>query len=228
MDIQTKLENNNINSIKLFQLIKSHKYSVVEEFIKDNPNFNYNIQENKVYFLEYVILFGRIKILSLLLKLNIQLDIRDENNHNILYTVIKFNQMEIFKLILEKDKKSIGQPILSMIDDDYNIPIFYAVEFESIEAIKTILSYSKNILHINKEGNNILHLCILKNNIDILKLLLTYISNINIQNKAGETILHIAIKNKYIEIINFLLEKNIDFNIQTKIGFTILHYICTI
>jgi ankyrin repeat protein len=86
------------------------------------------------------------------------------------FTTPVSKSIPIYLKLQEKDKKNIGQPLLTMIDDEYNTPLFYAVEFENIEALNIILSYSKNIFHMNKEGNTVIHIAVIINNIETSKM----------------------------------------------------------
>ena len=66
----------------------------------------------------------------------IRLDILDSDNKNILFKPIKFNNIELIKLILKYDKQNIGISILEKKDGSgYNV-LFYCCIYNNFEAFK--------------------------------------------------------------------------------------------
>jgi ankyrin repeat protein len=178
-------------------------------------------------------MFNQLDIIVLLLGKNIRLDIKDEQNRSILYSVIKFSYVPILKILLEKDKEIIGKSILEIRDNEENIPLFYAIKFLNKEAINIISNYQNNFYSKNSDGENALHLAVKTNDLEIFKLILGKITDINIKKNNGETCLHLAIKHRTYDIIKYILSeyvnkpnKNINLNLtESKYNFSPLHYI---
>jgi len=227
IDIDNNINNDNDIKLKIFTLIKNHKYDDLHKFILNNKTFDFNIQDiNQMYLLEYLIIFGKIDLIKNLLNYDLRIDIKDDSNRSILYSAIKFNHIDIIELLLLKNNTIIGKNILDIKDNDGNFPLIYAISFQNIDIIKLILKYSSNILNKNNNGDTILHYALNTNNIEIMKLIFNSVNNINIQNEKGETVLHLAIKNKNLDIIKFILNNDtIDLNIKNKLGLSILHYV---
>ena len=139
------INNNNIMIKKIFDLIKEKKWDALEIFIKSNKNFDYNIKDsNNTYLLEYIIIFNKINILKILIKYEINIDIVTENQKSILFDVIKFSYIDILTILCEYNKKSIGNNILEIKDNDGNIAIFYAIKIHNIDCINILLNYHEN------------------------------------------------------------------------------------
>ena len=229
-DFNKELDKIHTLTNKIFQLIKLQDWNNLSSLIKSN-DIDYNIKDNSnTWLLEYLIIFNQIDIIKLILTKNIRLDITDEQNKSILYSVIKFSYLPVLELLLETDKKIIGKSILEIKDNEENIPLFYAIKFFNIDAIKIILKYQTNFYIKNSEGENGLHLAIKSLSLDIFKLILTKITDINIKKNNGENCLHLAIKYKCYDILKFMLseyvDKNLNLNsVESKYNFSPLHYV---
>ena len=229
LNINDELDNNNKIIIKIFNLIKLQDWNSLKNIIEHN-DIDYNIKDpSGMYLLEYLIIFNKIDIITLLFDKNIRIDILDEHKRSILYSVIKFSYIDILKLLLDKNKELIGINILEIKDNTEDIALFYAIRLSNMECIKIILDYTRNINIRNKDGDNALHIAVKLLNTDVFKLINTKINDINQKNNNGETILHLIIIYKCFDMLEYVLKtyKNINFNIIDYIyNFTILHYIC--
>lgn len=219
--------------LKIFEYIKSEKWELLENIIKDNKNVDYNVKDNSnTYILEYVIIFNKINIVKLLLSYeNIRIDIIDDNNRSILYNIIKFGYIDILKLFIEKNKKIIGINIFELKDKLGNIALFYAISFNNLEMIKLIIKEMNTLYIKNNTGENCLHIAIKTQNINTFKLIFKHINNLNFKNDDGESCLHIMIKYKCYDIIKYILnDDNINMvninEIDNKYNHTPLHKIC--
>ena len=85
------IESNNKYNIQIFQYVKAEQWDLLLDFILKN-NIDYSIRDNSnIYLLEYAINFNKIEIIKALLSKDIRIDILDENNRSLLYTIIKFS-----------------------------------------------------------------------------------------------------------------------------------------
>jgi ankyrin repeat protein len=230
INFNKEINDNNKLIIKIFNLIKLQDWINLTNIIKNN-DFDYNIRDTSgIYLLEYLILFNQIDIIKILFNKNLRIDITDDNNRSIIYNIIKFSYIPILKLFLDKNKTDIGNNILDIYDNDYNIPLFYAIKFYNIEAIKLILNYTTNFYMKNNDGENALHLAIKSQNLEIFKIIFEKNNKLDLKNKNGETSLHLIIKYKCYDIFEYLLDTSIDIieiinMVEYKYNFTILHYI---
>ncbi len=231
-DLNKELDNNNKTIIKIFNLIKLQDWKNLEKLIKEN-NIDYNIKDTSgIYLLEYALLFNQKEIIRLLISKDTRIDITIDNDRSILYNVIKFSYLDILKLLLEKNTKNIGKSILDIKDRDEDIPLFYAIKFFNIEALKLIIQYTDNFFIKNKEGLNALHLSIQSQNLEIFKLIYEKNNQIKNRNNKGENSLHLIIKYKCYDMLQHILStlnKNIVLEslnmVEFKYNFSCLHYI---
>lgn len=87
----------------------------------------------------------------------------------------------------------------------------------------------KTVPMSDEDGDGILHLAVLANNIDVVKMLLaspkkqTFINSIN---HNGQTPLHLAVLTNQIEMVECLMSNNADVSIRDSKGNTAIHMIC--
>lgn len=214
---------------KIFNLIKLQDWKNLSILIEKN-DIDYNIKDNtNTWLLEYLIIFNLPSVIKILITKNVRLDIKDENNRSILYSVIKFSYIPILTMLLDQDKKTIGKSILEISDTENNIPLFYAIKFLNIEIINIILNYQTNYYFKNSDGENALHLATRYGDLNIFIKILQKIPDINIKKTNGESCLHIGIKYRCYEILKYILknyEKILNYNsTESKYNFTPLHYL---
>jgi ankyrin repeat protein len=213
----------------LFELIKDHKYDKFNDILENDTNnmIDVNIRDNhNNYLLTYAIIYNNKSLVSILLKKGAQIDITDNDDRSILYIAIKFDFIDIIKILLEHNKSNVGISILDIRDKNMNIPLHYAIAFSNMKAIKLLIEYGSNINITDKYGNNSVHLGVYSRNYDIADLLLSYTSEINARTNTGESVLHIACNLQLYDIAKLILSKpNININIQDyEHEFTPLHY----
>jgi hypothetical protein len=233
INFSDEIDNQNKLIISIFNNIKLQDWDNLKDIIKYN-NIDYNIKDNSgIYLLEYLILFNKIDIIEIILNKNIRVDVVIENGKSILYTILKFSYIDILKLFIQVNKKNISKNIFEIVDDDKNIPLFYAINFNNLECIKLVLENMSSFSFRNKMGENSLFLSIRSKNIDIFQLVYNkYSFNIlTLKNINEENIFHIIIESKAYNIFNFLID-NIDKHIIVSLlnsvnynNLSILHYI---
>ena len=65
-------------NIKIFDILKSHKYNDVINIIKKNENININIRDNtNSYLIQYAVLVNNIELVNFLISKSCKLDIYD-------------------------------------------------------------------------------------------------------------------------------------------------------
>ena len=207
INFNDEIDNQNKLITSIFNNIKLQDWNSLFDIIKYN-NIDYNIKDNSgIYLLEYLILFNKIDIIEVILNKNIRIDITIENGKSIVYTILKFSYVDILKLFININKKNISKNIFEIVDDDNDIPLFYAIKFNNIECIQLVIENMISYLFKNKMNENALFLAIRSKNIEIFKIIFNKISfNLSTKNINGENIFHIIIENKTYDIFNLLLE----------------------
>jgi len=210
----------------LFQLIKEHKWDDLMKFLKETDEIDVNIKDkNNNYLVNYAVMFNNKSILSLLIHRGARLDVTDSDGRSILYIPIKFNFIDILKLLLDFNESTIGISLIDMQDYNKNIPLHYAILLKNLEFANILLDYGSNPNTTDKNGNNSLILAIYSRSIKLCTLFINHGVNINAKTNNGETALHIACNLQQIKIINLLLNYNIQINAQDYDNeFATLHY----
>jgi len=207
-NLNNEIDNQNKLITNIFNNIKLQDWETLMDIIQNN-NIDYNIKDNSgIYLLEYLIIFNKIDIIKLLLDKKINIDITIENNKSILYIVLKFSYIDILKLFIDYNKNSVCKNIFEIVDDNFDIPLFYAIQFNNIESINLIIDNMTSFLFKNKFGENALFLAVKTKNLDIFKIIFTKLSfnMLNIKNNNGENIFHIIIQNKSYDIFKFIFD----------------------
>lgn len=219
--MEKKLENNN-----LFKLINEKKYDKLIDYIKNNPEVDINISDQfGNYFIEYVINSYDINLINEIFKKEIYLDVIDSNGTTLLYNLIKFNKIEILKLIIEKQNNSIGISLIDKKDIRGRTALHYCVIFNNPEIFKFLLENEGDPFVTNNNGDNLFFYCLKYNKNELLIDLLKKFNAVNIKNSEGENLLQSAISSKNKAIIEYLFKNtNVNLNNKTKeYGITALH-----
>lgn len=212
-------------SSQIFILIKENNFKNLEELINNNNNINLDIHdENYNYVIHYLINFNQEKLIKLLLKKGIRLDILDIDGRNILYYPIKYDYTNILDLLLDYNKKNIGISIIDIKDIFGNTALHYAVILNNINIVKKLISFGSDSLITNNEDENVLQIGIKYNRNEILEYLIENSISLNFVSSTGESFLQIAISFQNNYIINLILKKKCFVNNQEKeYGISALH-----
>ena len=205
------------NSIHLFELIDDGKYDEFIDFIENTntEHIDLNIKNrHNNYIIQLAIVQNNIKILKKILDHNIRLDILDENGHSILYYPVKFNYVDIIKILIEYDKRNLGISIINIHDKMGNTALHYCILFNNVTIFNLLLNANGDINATNNELYNSLHMAVYKKNKQFVDLIITKTKNINHKTKSGETALHISVNLQLFEIVKILLENKADPNIR--------------
>lgn len=174
--------------------------------------------------------------LKMLLNSNkpLHINLRTNQGRTALHWSVISNSYDVFKILINLDKCQ-----LDVIDNFGKTPLHYSINknikfekmllkfgakydimdnfgfypidlaFQINNNKKVSLLIDKNPKFINNNGNTILHLSVLNNNLQICKYIFkNNYANIYISNNKGESALDIAFKNKFNNIIKLLLADN--------------------
>ena len=208
----------NLNN-KIFELVKNHKWGEITEIIKNNKDIDLNIRDdNYNYLIQYLVIYNKVDLVVFLLKYDIKLDIKDSDGRTILYFPIKFNYLEMFKLLILSDKEIIGMSIIDNKDMNGYTPIHYSIIFENYEMFKLLLDAGSDLETIDNFGNTALFIAIIYNRIIFVEHMIKLKVNLNHINKEGETPIIVALLKKKEKICELLLKTNLNLNIYELVN----------
>ncbi len=209
----------------LFELIKSHQTEEliiqIDSIRENDPEFDFFLRDKtNNYLLNYSVLYNNIKITDKLLENNYSLDIFDADGYTILHYPIKYNYFDMIKLLLEKNKNSIGVSILELKDLHDFHPLLYCIKYNNYESLNYFISNGANTSYLDNRSNNLIQQIFYynyhieqKNKNNLLKKLISDKKiNINHKNKYGLTVLHYSVYHNNYELTELLLENGADPN----------------
>ena len=204
------------NNIILFDYVKNHKWDKFVDLLKKDESIDINIRDSNFnYLIQYAIMFNKKDITTLLINKGCKLDIIDADGRSILFNPIKFNYIDILKLLLYFNNSVIGVSLIDIQDNTGNTALHYSIIFDNMKAFKLLVESESNILIKDNNSDDSLHLAVLYKRLEILKEILKIKNlNINSTNENKETALHYACNYNLNEIANLLIKANIDVNIQ--------------
>jgi ankyrin repeat protein len=141
-------------------------------------------------------------------------------NYNYSKNIIKYNKIEIIKLLLNIIN------INDQVFDGYSI-IYWCIYYNNQVLFKYLLTCSDlDISKYDRYKCSPLYWISYRNNIELLKIL--HISdikiNVNIANEFNVVPLHWAVINNNLEMVKLLIEMGADVNITNKLNSTSLYY----
>lgn len=224
--MQDTISNHDSVMIKLFNLIRNHKWDTFMDEIRNNDDIDINTTDStEHYFLTYAVKYNKLDVVRALLNKGVNYDIVDKLGRSIIYIAIEYNYVDIVLELLQHSENAIGIMIVNIIDKNGNIPLHYAIKNGNIDLIQMLMQYNSNPYTTDKNGHNSLHLAVLTNSVPIVTLIINQMSNLNLKNNNGETALHLALNYRHNNIAKILLDKNADPNIPDNDNeFTPLHY----
>jgi ankyrin repeat protein len=202
----------NYNKI-IFELLSLQKWDTIEEILVKHK-IDPDIRDSAGNYLIHMFIYNnQIKLLKLLLQLEPRLDILDPDGKQICYLPIRYNQIEILKLLLEYNKINYGIDITNFRDGYQQSPLFYAIKFNSNNALKLLLDNGSRIDITDKNKNTSLHIACLNDKEESVKLLVSYYPEMKLYiNSNKQTALHSAIIGNNIRIIKNLLYDDLNEN----------------
>lgn len=211
----------------LFIKLRNNKIDSVIKYISDNSDLDYNIKDDAgTYLIFYIITTNNVTLLDKILQTNIKIDVYDSDGRTILYAPIKYGFTNVVETLLKYSENTVGIPIQSIMDDNSNIALHYAIMFKNIECFNLLAPIS-NCASVDKNGNNALHHATMTRSLHFVEQIYQLNNYTNIQNNSGETPLHIACRTSLPDIANYLITRKSELNIQEyHLQSTPLHYAC--
>jgi ankyrin repeat protein len=213
----------------LFDLLKNHKNAefikYIEKTMEDDKFFDINIyDDNNKHFLDYAVIMNNIEIVKFLTEKNVLLD--TTNDDIPLFIIpIYYNYIDILKILLDADKKSIGKNLVNYRDKFYKTPIHHAIYNKNFGAVDLLLNYGANVDMSDKDKYNALFYAVKSRSVELCKKIVVLISNINAKCITGENNLHISCNLQLYEITELLIINKININIHDNSNeITPLHY----
>lgn len=199
----------------LFEYIKNHEWTKFIDLLKKKENIDINIRDsNYNYLIQYVVMFNKKDVATFLINKGCKLDIIDTDGRSILFNPIKYNYIDILKLLLHFNNSIIG---ISLIDirDNYGLTaLYYSILFNNIKAFDILIENGSKLTIKDKKTNDAIHLAVKYQRIELLKKILKLDINVNSINTNGETALHVACNYNYTNIAILLIDSGSDINIQ--------------
>ncbi|KAL9650965.1 hypothetical protein ABK040_015068 [Willaertia magna] len=155
--------------------------------ISINSNDHLNNEMNKI--IEYIQTDNINELLPYI--------VNNNNKNKIIQQICKYNKVNIIEYIINNNLNHLIN----------NESLFYSVSYNSLECTIYLCNYNKNYINeLDKYGNCVLYLALLKKYINIADILILFGANIDISFKYGETMLHRAITDRRIDIVNYLIK----------------------
>lgn len=161
---------------------------------------------------------------------NTQINIKDDNHNYLITYAIARNNIEIVKLLLDKEAKT------DIYDQEGKTILYLPIKYAYNEILTLLLHHDTTITHyhtkmvdIKDSQNNIpLHYAILFKNIYALNELLKYDSDTNSRDHNDNTSLHLATYSKNYDMCNMIIKKGVNINAITSMGESSLHIACNL
>lgn len=221
------------NNIAIHYAIFFNNEYAFDYLLEQNSNINlYDINGNNA--MHYCIIKNNYNFLEKILNnkslLQFNIDCINKYGESLLHVAINHNNIDIIKLLLEKNINT------NIYDEKFHITaLMYAIikNFD-LKLIKLLITTKTNILLQDYQGNTILHYSIINNNLELTN----YIIQIgkkklfNIQNIDAVTPLHLILLNiledkqskfNQIKLNKILLKTNLE--LQDNNGNTVWHYL---
>lgn len=225
------MDKENYNNV-LIKLLKQKKYDEFLNNVKTNNNINFDIPDNNYnYILNYLVKDNMYDIVKYLFdNYDLRLDITDGDGKNILYQPIKYDNMELLKLLIDYNKKIIGLDIINMYDNNGNTPLYYSCILNNYDAFIYLYNNDANIEKVNNIGNNVFEILFKFNRQEMLEYIVKEVylkNNLNILTLKNETVIHLALQeenNKILAILmNLKLDKTLLDTRELEYGLSVLH-----
>ncbi|MEM3062075.1 MAG: ankyrin repeat domain-containing protein, partial [Nitrososphaerota archaeon] len=204
-DFHTKTK----NVSTLFQFVKNGKEMEFLEYISNlsQEEIDVNMRDEQGnYLIHFAIMMNSQRIIKKLIEYGSRLDVLDVEGYSILYYPIKFNYTEIINILLSYNQKILGISLVNIRDARGSVPIFYAIRYGNLYALRELLTYGADPNYKNDDNVTALHMSVLKKDIIMVKMITKYIKNLDGKTSKGSTALHIACNFQLIDIVKVLLE----------------------
>jgi len=193
----------------LIHFVKNDKDEQFLEYILsiDKSLLDLNLKDDTGNYLIFIaVVKNKKKIVQKLIEYHIKLDSLDIDGYGLLYYPIKYGFNELFDILIETDKQSIGFSLVNMKDNKGGTPLLYALKYKNEYALQELLIHKADANCKTNDNANALHLAVLKKEITFVRMIVKYIKNINARTVGGATALHYACNFGLYYIAHVLLE----------------------
>lgn len=204
-------DNLDFNGTDAEQFVKSHNLKAIFLLFEKNnklifPWYAAFPQANKIIFNHWI-----------------DINICDSKDGNLLHYASMYNNSELCYYVLRHPCFN-RELINSKEDNEDKTPIHYAIENNSIEVVKLLLTYNADIELIDKNFKKPIHYSAENNCKEITEFLLTYGAKPNVKDENMQTPLYYALMHNCIEIVELLVNNGANINDNDALGQTPLHY----
>jgi uncharacterized protein len=221
--------------------------SVLEWLISDK-NINYQDNDGNTPLLIAIDEGVNADIISFLIEKGAKINIRNKDGWTALHKAVNKGNKEIvdvlaangadffavnnngnnsFDLIFEKGESYtssiITNDLVKLRNNRMNTPLFYAIDWGSIEIVKIILDKDAEINAKNINGETPLHQTVISDNSDIAKLLITRGATLEASDNQKNTPLHNCVTWNSSEVARVLIENGANINAKNITDRTPLH-----
>ena len=209
-DNQQPVPNNNNNEedsgygSKSFATLLEAEEHVFQEFFAYARNGNYN------------------EVLDILLRYNIDVDVRDEHGYTALLHAAGSGHLEVVQLLIDNHADVNATADVDIEEDSSDTALHLAATDGHLNTAILLINNGADVNLQNGDDGSALHLVALGGHFDIAELLINRGANINLQNEIGYTALHVAAMAGRREIVELLLNRGADVGIENVDGETAL------
>lgn len=195
------MKSRNSSLINYFQQIWNYTYNQNLDGLKQLTEYSSNsyidvniTDDNGLYPINYAVAYQNKDMIAFFLSNNARMDILDSDGLSILHHPIKWNNIDIVRLLLNFSRQNIGIHIYNIIDKYGNNPITYCLRYKKIACLELLISHNCDLYSRDSNGDSILQQAIkFKNSLENVIPLIgepLFEQIINITNNENETILH--------------------------------------
>lgn len=187
----------------LLVVVKFNRYFQIEELLEQGANPNIYFEDGSTL-LSFVIKNKQDKILDILLKHNIDINLKDSVGKTAIFYAIDYNS-SVLQTMIEKGAE------LNIIDNNNVSPLFYAISNGVPGTIEVLLRGGADINFINNNLSALMFAAKIGKP-SIIKLLIKYGAEVNFTNSLGENAFVLCYVNSSkisLRILRILLENNV-------------------
>lgn len=191
-------------------IIEEKKFELVELIFEKQSNLN---RSSLVTLLHKAIKNKDFEMINYLLKIGIDVNIKNNKGQNAMHLAVKSNCSKIVKLILEKEPE--------LIEDKFGkTPTGLALVNNNMDIVR-LLPVDKNK---NRFGQTLLHLASKRGNTNMVKYVYNKIKGENEKDNKGLTPIFYAVRRGYFELFDFFRNCEAHLDVVTNDGKTLLHW----
>ncbi|OBT66018.1 hypothetical protein VE03_03233 [Pseudogymnoascus sp. 23342-1-I1] len=184
----------------LLEAVKADQDAAVEQLLDRGASIesrNGDVWDSPLWI---AVIDRREKVIELLLKKGVKVDLKNNNNITLLIQAIMGRHEKIVELLLN------GGANVNLTDDDNDTPLFWVTSTESEAMVKLLLNNGAKVNVENRYGLTPLLLAVGKGREAVGRLLLDSGADVNYKNRGGLTPLSAAIKYNNRGFVRLLLD----------------------